>query len=55
LLRAFISTVVISGLALSAVLGERTRAINELRRRHDEVEGSVHERTLELKETNVAD
>ena len=54
LLLAFISTVVISGLVLSAVLGERARAIEELRRRHEEVEGLVHERTLELQETNVA-
>src|ERR1700682_5036568 len=54
LLLAFISTAVISGLALSAALGERTRAINELRRQHDEVEELVHERTLELEETNVA-
>ncbi|HEY8623444.1 MAG TPA: EAL domain-containing protein, partial [Casimicrobiaceae bacterium] len=54
LLLAFISTVVISGLVLSAIVGERARAMNELRRRQDEVEGLVHERTLELEETNVA-
>jgi diguanylate cyclase (GGDEF)-like protein/PAS domain S-box-containing protein len=54
LLLALISTVVISGLVLSAVVGERTRAMDKLRRQHDEVEELVRERTRELEETNVA-
>jgi diguanylate cyclase (GGDEF)-like protein/PAS domain S-box-containing protein len=54
LLLSFISTVVISGLALSAALGERTRAMAELRRRTDEVEELVRKRTLELERANAA-
>ncbi|MBI1943848.1 MAG: MASE1 domain-containing protein [Betaproteobacteria bacterium] len=53
-LLAFNNVVVLTGLVLSAVLGERARAGLELRRRHDELEARVHARTRELEKANRA-
>ena len=41
MLLAFISMVVMTGLILVAVLGERSRAAEDLRRRHDQLEGRL--------------
>jgi len=51
LLLTFISTVVITGLMLCAVLGQLDRAMAELRSRQGELESRVRERTLELEES----
>jgi signal transduction histidine kinase len=53
-LLAFNSVAALTGLLLSAVLGERARAAGELRRRHDELEVRVRERTRELERANRA-
>src|SRR5258706_56891 len=50
----FISIVVTTGLVLSAALRERGRAAEELRRKRDELESRVRERTLELERANRA-
>src|SRR5258706_81974 len=54
LMLGFISIVVITGLVLSAALRERGRAAEELRRKRDELESRVRERTLELERANRA-
>ncbi|TMG85345.1 MAG: PAS domain S-box protein [Betaproteobacteria bacterium] len=51
-LLAYTSTLVITGLVLSAVIGERERAMKALRASHDRLELSVEERTLELEVAN---
>ena len=51
-LLAYTSTLVITGLVLSAVIGERERAMTALRASHDRLELSVEERTLELEVAN---
>jgi PAS domain S-box-containing protein len=51
---AFNCTLAITGLVLNAVVGERGRAMAELRRRRDELEILVQERTLELTQTSRA-
>ena len=51
-LLAYTSTLVITGLVLSAVIGERERAMKALRASHDRLEVSVEERTLELEVAN---
>jgi PAS domain S-box-containing protein len=53
-LLAFNSTAVVTGLVVSAVLGERGRIVNELREKHDELETKVRERTEELSTSNRA-
>lgn len=52
ILLAFNSTVAITGLALNAVVGERSRAMDNLTKSHDELELRVRERTLELDRAN---
>ena len=52
LLMTFIATVVATGLVLSATVGARTRAMEELRKGHDELELRVRDRTLELERAN---
>jgi signal transduction histidine kinase len=54
ILLAFNSVVVLMGLVLSTVLGERARAMAELRGRHDELEQRVRERTREVERANRA-
>jgi diguanylate cyclase (GGDEF)-like protein/PAS domain S-box-containing protein len=54
LMLGFFSVVVTTGLVLSAVLRERGRAADELRRKRDELESRVRERTLELERANRA-
>jgi len=54
LMLGFISIVVTTGLVLSAALRERGRAAGELRRKRDELESRVRERTLELERANRA-
>ena len=54
ILLAFNGVVVLTGLILSAVLGERERAMQELRGRHDELEARVRERTREVERANRA-
>jgi PAS domain S-box-containing protein len=49
---AYTSTLVLTGLVLSAVIGERERAIAELRKSNEELEQRVEERTLELEVSN---
>jgi PAS domain S-box-containing protein len=51
-LLAYTSTLVITGLVLSAVIGERERAMTALQVSHDRLELSVEERTLELEVAN---
>lgn len=51
---AFNCTVVITGLALGAVVGESGRAMHALRERRDELEARVQERTRELERANRA-
>jgi PAS domain S-box-containing protein len=53
-LLAYTSTLVVTGLAMSAVTGERARAMAELRASHARLELSVEERTLELEVANQA-
>ena len=53
-LLAFNSVVVLTGLVLSAVLGERASAMQELRNRHQELEARVRERTREVERANRA-
>ncbi len=53
-LLAFNSVAVLTGLVLSTVLGERARAMRELRGRHDELEARVRERTREVERANRA-
>ena len=53
-LLAYTSTLVIAGLAMSAVIDERERAMAALRVSHDRLEMSVEERTLELEVANQA-
>src|SRR5258706_15806996 len=50
----FISIVVTTGLVLSAALRERGRVAEELRRKRDELESRVRERTLQLERANRA-
>jgi len=52
LMLGFISIVVTTGLVLSAVLRERGRATEELRRKRDELESRVRERTVDLERAN---
>jgi PAS domain S-box-containing protein len=52
LLLAFISTVAVTGLVLSAVVGERRRAMQGLREAHDELDRRVTARTHELERAN---
>jgi diguanylate cyclase (GGDEF)-like protein/PAS domain S-box-containing protein len=52
LMLGFISIVVTTGLVLGAVLRERGRATEELRRKRDELESRVRERTLDLEQAN---
>jgi len=54
LMLGFISIVVTTGLVLSAVLRERGRVAEELRRKRDELESRVRERTLDLERANRA-
>jgi len=54
LLLAFISIVAITGLVLSAVVGQRRRAMDALHRAHDELELRVSVRTRELEDANQA-
>jgi PAS domain S-box-containing protein len=54
LLLAFISIVAITGLVLSAVVGQRRRAMDGLHRAHDELELRVSVRTQELEDANQA-
>jgi PAS domain S-box-containing protein len=51
-LLAYTSTLVITGLAMSAVIDQRERAMTELRASRDRLELSVEERTLELEVAN---
>jgi PAS domain S-box-containing protein len=51
-LLAYACTLVITGLVLSAVIGERDRAIAELRRSQAQLERRIEDRSLELAETN---
>ena len=53
-LLAFNNVVVLTGLVLAAVLGERARAVEELRRRHAELEARVEARTRELRSATRA-
>ncbi|HKA42958.1 MAG TPA: MASE1 domain-containing protein [Burkholderiales bacterium] len=53
-LLAFNSTVAVTGLVLSAVVGERSRAMNSLLRRKSELELRVEERARQLERTNRA-
>jgi PAS domain S-box-containing protein len=53
-LLAYTSTLVITGLAMSAVIDQRERAMTELRASRDRLELSVEERTLELEVANQA-
>ncbi|HYQ94547.1 MAG TPA: MASE1 domain-containing protein, partial [Burkholderiales bacterium] len=54
LMLGFISIVVTTGLVLSAALRERGRVAEELRRKRDELESRVRERTLQLERANRA-
>jgi len=54
LMLGFISIVVTTGLVLSAALRERGRTAEELRRKRDELESRVRERTLGLERANRA-
>lgn len=54
ILVAFNSTVAITGLVVSAVMGERERAMKALRGSRDELQSRVRERTLDLQRTNRA-
>ena len=54
LLLAFTGIVAVTGLVLSAVVGERRRAMDALRQARDELERRVAERTLEIEEANRA-
>jgi PAS domain S-box-containing protein len=47
-LLAFVSILAVSGLAISAVVGERRRAMNALRKSHDELEQRVTERAQDV-------
>ncbi|TMH18747.1 MAG: PAS domain S-box protein [Betaproteobacteria bacterium] len=49
---AYTSTLVLTGLVLSAVIGERGRAIAELRKVNEQLERRIEERTLELAVSN---
>jgi PAS domain S-box-containing protein len=49
---AYTSTLVMTGLIVSAVIGERTRAIVELRQTNEQLEQRIEERTLELQVSN---
>ncbi len=51
---AFTSTMVVMGLVLSAVVGERRRAMEGLLRSHNELESRVAERARELEQMNRA-
>jgi PAS domain S-box-containing protein len=52
LLLVFVSTVVFTGLVLSAVLGQLDEALAELRTRQRELEQRVSERTMDLEQAN---
>jgi PAS domain S-box-containing protein len=52
ILVAYTSTLVLTGLVLSAVIGERERAIAALRRGNELLEQRIEERTLELAVSN---
>ena len=54
LLLAFISIVAVTGLVMSAVVGQRRRAMDGLHRAHDELELRVSVRTRELEDANQA-
>jgi PAS domain S-box-containing protein len=49
---AYTSTLVMTGLVLNAVIGERSRAIASLRQVNDQLEQRIGERTLELEVAN---
>lgn len=52
LLLTYISVLWAMGLVLSAVVGERSRAMEQLRKEHDELEFRVKQRTRELEHAN---
>jgi PAS domain S-box-containing protein len=52
LLLTYINILAAMGLVLCAVVGERSRAMEELRKEHDELESRVRERTQELVQVN---
>jgi PAS domain S-box-containing protein len=54
LLLAFVAIVAITGLVLSAVVGQRRRAMEALRRANDELDSRVIARTHELEQANRA-
>lgn len=54
LLLIYINILAVIGLVLCAVVGERSRATEELRKEHDELEVLVEQRTAELHQTNRA-
>jgi PAS domain S-box-containing protein len=54
ILLGFVVTLAVMGLILGAALEERREMMQALRRRHDELESRVRERTLDLERTNRA-
>jgi PAS domain S-box-containing protein len=52
ILLGFVITLVVMGLILSAALEERRAALQSLRMRHDRLEASVRERTVDLEQAN---
>ncbi|HEX5864403.1 MAG TPA: MASE1 domain-containing protein, partial [Casimicrobiaceae bacterium] len=52
ILVAYTSTLVLTGLVLSAAIGERGRAIDELRRNNEQLERRIEDRTMEVEVSN---